>query len=207
MLISIEGIEGTGKSTISKLLSEHLTKNNIDHILTKEPGSEYVKVCQKIRGLLLDPENQMTSKTEFFLYLADRAEHVERCIKPAILKHKWVIADRFIDSTLVYQGIARGLGVENIKAYVDYAAGGLIPDLTVILDLPVAIGLARAKTTNTEFEGGDRIEQESLTFHDKLRRGFLDLAKTSDRYLIVDADQTQNQILREITNYLMMRYK
>jgi len=187
MFITFEGVEGSSKTTQAGLLSEWLGDQNINHLLTKEPGTIISKECRQIRKLLLDPANDIAVRAEFFLYLADRAQHVDRIIQPALAADKWVISDRFFDSTKIYQGRARGLGIEVIEPMIQYASYGLMPDLTFVMDLPVEIGLARARSSNTEFAGGDRIEQEHIDFHRDLRKGFKELVDTHPRYVLLDA--------------------
>jgi len=198
MFISFEGIEGSSKSTQTELLSEVLAERCISHIKTKEPGTPLIDICGKIRKLLLDPCNEMCDKAEFFLYLADRAEHVEKCIRPALQNNQWVISDRFMDSTLVYQGIGRELGISNINDMIEYATDRIVPDLVFIMDLPAGVGLARAKKSNREFKNGDRIEKESVLFHQRLRQGFLDVAGSSDRYVVINAERSIAEIHEEI---------
>jgi dTMP kinase len=189
MFITFEGVEGSSKTTQAVLLSKLLDDLNISHILTKEPGTAKVDTCKKIRELLLDPKSNMSDRTEFFLYLADRAEHVEKCISPALKNGQWVISDRYFDSTRVYQGIGRGLGIDTISPMISYATRGIMPDITFIMDVPVEIGLQRAMKSNKEFAGGDRIERESIDFHNRLRSGFLSVAQTHERYIVLDARQ------------------
>lgn len=206
MFITFEGIEGSSKTTQAGLLSDWLKEQNISHLLTKEPGTIISKECQQIRKLILDPDNDVASRTEFFLYLADRAQHVERVITPAMDNNQWVISDRYLDSTRVYQGVGRGLGIEAITPMIEYASHGLMPDLTFIMDLPADVGVQRAKSSNTEFEGGDRMEREHISFHESLRKGFLDLSDTHDRYYILDAtrsiDELHSNVRKIITKFL-----
>ena len=197
MLITVDGADGVGKSTQAKLLSEWFKSKNISHVLTKEPGGA-TKECQKIRELLLNPENNISPRAEFFLYLADRAEHVEKCIIPALNKKQWVISDRYIDSTKVYQGIGRGLGIGNIEEMIKFASFGVEPDLTFIMDADTESVLSRAKKSNVEFKGGDRMERENFDFHNKLRFGFLELAKTHERYRVLDATKSIEEIHEQV---------
>ncbi len=148
--------------------------------------------------MILDPANDITPRAEFFLYLADRAQHVENIIKPALEKNQWVISDRYLDSTKVYQGVGRGLDVNKINPMIEYASYGVMPDLTFIMDVPAEIGVQRAKSSNIEFEGGDRIEREHISFHHKLREGFLQLAKTHDRYVVLDATKSIQELYKKI---------
>jgi len=181
MFVTFEGIEGSSKTTQAGLLSNWLNTQHLSHLLTKEPGTVLSKECQQIRQLLLSPENNIYPRSELLLYLADRAQHVENCIRPALEEGKWVISDRYSWSTYVYQGYGRGLINELgeiFREMLDYAAGNLWPDVTFIMDLPVEVGLKRAKVSNMEFIGGDRIEREALEFHQILRDGFLEVSKS-----------------------------
>ena len=198
MFITFEGIEGSSKTTQAGMLSRWLEEIEVSHILTKEPGTIISKECQQIRELILNPENDITPKTEFFLYLADRAQHVEKCILPALEEGKWVISDRYLDSTKVYQGYGRGLDIEEISPMIEFASHSLMPELTFIMDLPAEIGVGRARRANTEFKGGDRMEREHISFHERLRSGFLEISKTHDRYVTLDANKSIDQLHDEV---------
>lgn len=202
MFITFEGVEGSSKTTQATLLSNRLTSLGIDHVLTKEPGTSNVNVCKKIREIILNPLNDMSRRTEFFLYLADRAEHVEKCIEPALRLGRWVISDRYFDSTKIYQGVGRNLGVDTISPMIEYATRGIMPDLTFIMDVPVEIGLRRAMSSNKEFSGGDRMERESIDFHNSLRQGFLDIACVNDRYVVLDASRSIEELSADVVNIL-----
>ena len=206
MFVTFEGVEGSSKTTQAKLLSEWLTNQNISHLLTKEPGTIFSKECQQIRQLLLSPENNLSPRSELLLYLADRAQHVENCIKPALEQNKWVISDRYSWSTYVYQGYGRGL-IGDLGTFfremLNYAAGNLWPDLTFIMDVPVEIGLRRAKSSNVEFAGGDRMELEALEFHQKLRDGFLSVAANRpDKCVLLDARKSIEELHEEVKQVL-----
>lgn len=205
MFITVEGIEGSGKTSQVELLSRWLTNANIDHISTKEPGTVISRECQQIRQLLLSPDNNIVPQAELFLFLADRSQHVEQIILPALSNSQWVVSDRYSDSTKVYQGVARGLGSQLVKDMIDYASNFVNPDLTFILDLPAEKGLLRAKKSNVEFEGGDRMEREALGFHNSLRQGFLDLAKTHRRYIVIDANRSIDEIHKDIVEEVKTR--
>lgn len=206
MFVTFEGIEGSSKTTQAGLLSAWLNKQNINHLLTKEPGAVLSKECQQIRKLLLSPENDLSPRAELLLYLSDRAQHVDKCISPALEEGKWVVSDRYSWSTYVYQGFGRGL-IEDLGAFfrstLDYAAGNLWPDLTFIMDLPVEIGLSRAKSSNVEFKGGDRMEREALEFHQTLRQGFLQVAKSyPERCVVLDARKSIEELHGEVKEAL-----
>lgn len=202
MFITFEGIEGSSKTTQAGLLSSWLSDNSVENLLTKEPGAVLSKECQQIRQLLLSPENDLSPRSELLLYLADRAQHVDNCIQPAIDANKWVVSDRYSLSTYVYQGYGRGLLNEIgplFSEMLNYASGNLWPDLTFVMDLPVEIGLSRARSSNTEFEGGDRIERETLEFHQSLRDGFLSAAElNADTCIILNAEKTIEELHIEV---------
>ena len=207
MFITIEGPEGSGKTTAALKLHEWLNERNIKNTLTKEPGALISKECQQIRALILDPNNNIAPKAEFFLYLADRAQHVSTLIEPILKSGTHIISDRFIDSTLVYQGVARGLGMDQIKPMIEYASNNITPDLTFILDVDVETGLSRAKQSNTEFVGGDRMELENIEFHNSLRSGFLYLSKTAKRYTVIDASQSTQEVFNDIVAVIEEKLK
>ncbi len=188
LFITFEGGEGSGKTTQAKLLSKWMSDRNIQHVLTKEPGCSELEECVKIRKVLLDPQNKLASRTELLLFLADRAQHVEKFIMPSLENGVHVICDRYSDSTRVYQS-TRGLDRNKINMLIDYSTLGLEPDLTIIFDLPVEVGLIRARN-GSQYENGDRIEREGIRFHETVRLGFLKLIESisnRDFYLIDSA--------------------
>lgn len=196
MFITFEGIEGCGKTTQIKRLTRNLQKEGIPCRATLEPGG--TAVGRKIRRILLDSRNKgLTALAELMLYEADRAQHVEEVIKPALERNLWVVSDRFFDATVVYQGFARGQDRRLILDLNKKAAQGLVPDLTFLLDCPVEVGLARATSRNNK--GQDRFEREKIAFHRKVREGYLSLArKDRKRFAVVDATQSVNALEKEI---------
>lgn len=178
--IALEGGEGAGKSTQADRLSVWLRKEGYDVLLTHEPGD--TEIGKKLRRIVLDPQTgAMSHRTEALLYAADKAEHVERVVAPALARGAVVITDRYVDSTLAYQGAGRALPDREVERIARWATGDLRPHLTVLLDLPPQTGLTR-------FEERDRIEGESVDFHERVRRAFLQLASAQpENYLIVDA--------------------
>ncbi|TCL00035.1 dTMP kinase [Natranaerovirga hydrolytica] len=200
LFITIEGSDGSGKSTQLNLLKEYLLKNNMDHIFTREPGG--TKIGEDIRSILLSKENDcMDDKTEVLLYAASRAQHVQEKIKPALQQGKIVISDRFIDSSLVYQGFARGIGLEQVGLINNWAIGGLMPDITFLLDLDYTIGLTRKEKQKDL----DRLELEKDHFHEKVVNGYRHLKdKYPKRIIVLDATQDikdiHNSIVSHITN-------
>ena len=201
LLITFEGGEGCGKTTQIQLLSKWMEKRNIPHIVTKEPGSPHIEECVKYRELLLNPNNDICATSELMLFLADRAQHVEKFIRPTLEKGMHVLCDRYSDSTRVYQ-CARGLSRDKVDLLIDFATNGLAPDLTFVLDIPADVGLKRAKA-NSKYEKGDRMESAGIIFHEDVRHGFLKLAESiseQHRIRIIDTvpPKTTKQISEEI---------
>jgi dTMP kinase len=195
--ISFEGIEGSGKSTQVKLLGEYLVSKGHNVITTVEPGGTHIGT--KIRNLLLEPQNHMDPLTELILYYASRAQHVREVIYPAILKNTVVITDRFTDSTVAYQGYARGLDLSIIHALDEIVVPDLKPFLTFLLDLDVEEGLRRNRRAQKE----DRFEMETLEFHTRVRKGFLQIAAHEpERIKVIDASRSTEEVNREITGII-----
>lgn len=194
-LISLEGIDGCGKSSALKSIESTFCESEI--LILREPGS--TKISEKIRELLLDPENQeMSPWCEAYLYAASRAQLVQEVIKPALDQNKIVIVDRFIDSSIIYQGICRRCGMEEIKKLNKKAMDSLKPDLTILFDCPAEIAFERRKNRNN-----DRIELEDLQFFKEVREGYLKLAKTNDhRFITIDATLSHQEINKEINRIL-----
>jgi len=196
VFITFEGIEGCGKSTQAKRLVRSLGRVGIAHVMTLEPGG--TAIGRKMRQVLLDSRNKaLTPLAELMLYAADRAQHVEEVIKPALRAGKWVICDRFSDATVVYQGAARGQDRKLIGLLNRVVTDGIRPHLTFLLDCPVEVGLRRALRRN--MKGQDRFEKEALSFHRKVRKGYLDLAgKNRNRFVILDATANRKEIEAQI---------
>ena len=185
MLITLEGIDGCGKTTQSKKLKKYLIQQGHNVLLIREPGGE--KIAEKIRKALLDHKNsEMSSLTELLLYSASRAQLVNKVILPAVREKKTVICDRFYDSTMAYQGYGRGLDKNIIKYLNRISAYGIIPDLTILMDLPAIIALKRKHKMTVK----DRLEQEGIGFQRKVRNGYLKIAQTNKtRFKIVNSNQ------------------
>jgi dTMP kinase len=185
--ITFEGIEGSGKTTQAKKLYTYLRKKKLNCILTREPGG--TRISEKIRRIILDLGNvDMVSRTELFLYLASRSQHVEEVVRPALFANKIVISDRFSDATVAYQGAGRNLSIETVKYLNRLAAASLTPDLTFLLDLPVRKGLSRVRRT-------DRIEREEAEFHDKVRKEYLNIAaKEPERVVVLNGTKNSRAI-------------
>jgi dTMP kinase len=180
LFVAFEGGEGVGKSTQIAAAARWLRELGHDVVETREPGG--TPLGTELRRLLLDPAGQVTPRAEALLYAADRAQHVESVIRPALAAGCVVLTDRYVDSTLAYQGAGRGLA--DTRVVTGWATGGLVPDLTVLLDLDPSVGLRRAGARATP----DRLEAASLAFHEAVRAGFLALAaEAPDRYAVIDA--------------------
>jgi len=196
LFITFEGIEGCGKSTQAKRLVNRLRELAVPLVFTLEPGG--TSVGQKIRLILLDSRNQHLSPlTELLLYAADRAQHVEEVIKPALEQEKWVLCDRFFDATTVYQGYARGLDMKLIVTLNEKASPGIRPDITFLIDCAVEIGLERAlKRNKIQFqEGQDRFEREKKNFHEAVREGYLTMAmEDRERFVVVDGTLKEDEL-------------
>lgn len=182
--ITIEGGEGGGKSTNIAFIRQYLERAGINVVQTREPGG--TSLGEKIRGLLLDPENKsMADSTELLLMFAARAQHLEEVIKPQLAQGNWVLCDRFTDATYAYQGGGRGMSTGRIAALENWVQGDLRPDATLLLDLPVEVGMQRAGARG-EF---DRFEREKLEFFERVRSAYLGLARENPgRYQIIDAE-------------------
>jgi dTMP kinase len=192
LLVAFEGGEGAGKSTQARLLAIWLRENGYDVLATHEPGA--TKIGMRLRALLLDTAHTGLSPwAEVMMYAADRAEHVASVISPALARGTIVVTDRYVDSTLAYQGGGRQLPFNAIRRVNELATGGLVPDLTFLLDLPPSAGLGRRASS------ADRLEAEPEEFHDRVRDAFLGLAKDDpDRYVVLDATMEPSQISRAV---------
>jgi dTMP kinase len=192
LLLALEGGEGAGKSTQARLLAIWLRDQGYDVVATQEPGA--TKVGMRLRALLLDTTHTgLSPRSETLMYAADRAEHVSSVIRPALERGAIVVTDRYVDSSLAYQGTGRLLPVSEVATLNDWATAGLMPDLTILLDLAPAVGLQRRERS------GDRLEAEPTEFHERVRRGFLTLAEAEpDRYLVLDATRPSAELSREI---------
>jgi len=186
VIISFEGGEGAGKSTQAALLKNFLENNKRRVVLIREPGGSYIS--ERIRSIFL--ENQMDTITDLMLILAGRRENIKTVIEPAVKDGSIVIIDRFIDSTIVYQGIAGGLGIDKVKKIMELSGTWLIPDITILLD----IEYEKAKSRYTP---SDRYEKKNAAFHNKIRQGFLDICN-EERHIQVHADATEQTIFDTI---------
>jgi dTMP kinase len=204
--ITFEGGDGSGKTNQLKALEGYLTERGKSCIATREPGG--TSLGNLIRQVLLEVGKQpITSPTELFLYLADRAQHIHEVIIPAIKQGKVILCDRHTDSTLAYQGYGRGIDLGLLRSLNDIASQGIKPDLTFLFDCPVEIGLSR--TAQRQFQAitgagrEDRFEREKIEFHERVREGFLELARAEPhRFRIIDATRSVEEIAREIENVI-----
>ena len=199
MFITVEGTEGVGKSTNLALVQETLTQHGIEVVQTREPGG--TDLSEKIRDLLLDHRNTaMVDDTELLLMFAARAQHLAEVIRPALARGAWVLCDRFTDSTYAYQGGGRGIPFERIAQLEQWVQGELRPDITLLLDAPVEVGLARAAGRN---QGADRFEREKQAFFEKLRTTFLTMAEQHpQRYRVIDAAQPLENVRAQVLSAL-----
>lgn len=195
-LITFEGGEACGKSTQIKKFAKYLEDNHIDFILSREPGG--TEVGEKIRELLLHSKCDMSSTVEFLLFSASRAQHYEKVVKPALDAGKVVLLDRFYDSSFVYQGFAGNLNLDDLKAVTNFAVNGTEPDLTFLLDISYEDGMKR-KQKDENLKKLDRIESKGKAYHDKVRQGYLTLAKMFDkRIVVVDASKSIDEVFEKI---------
>jgi dTMP kinase len=194
-IISIEGGDGSGKSVMLRKIREELDGRDISYIVTREPGG--VEISEKIREIILNPEHtQMDAKTEALLFAAARRQHLVEKVIPAVERGQVVIFDRYVDSSVVYQGYVRGLGMEEVYQMNLFATEGFLPGLTIVLDLDPMIGLQRITDNNRE---EDRLDQEGVDFHTRVREGYLNIAKEDpERIKLIDASQEVAEVFSDI---------
>ncbi len=205
MFITLEGIEGSGKTSQMGRLQQFLEDRGVECVSTRQPGG--TRIGENIRTILLDPSNSaLVPSAELLLYMADRAQHIFELIKPSLAAGKTVLCDRYFDATLVYQGFARELNLELIRQLHKLLFDDLKPDITLLLDLSPQTGLERAwEQLNTGQRAGheSRFEAETIAFHEKVRAGYLELARLEpDRIQIIDAAQTYDQVFADISKVL-----
>jgi dTMP kinase len=199
MFLTIEGIEGVGKSTAVKFIQSILSEAHQDFIVTREPGGTVL--AEKIRQLLLKPNQEeiLVPETELLLMFASRAQHIATVIMPAVIAGKWVISDRFVDASYAYQGGGRGFDVARIQILDQWVVGDLQPDVTILLDASPAVGMARARHRSSQ----DRIEQEKTDFFERVRSAYLARAKENPaRFRVIDAAQPVAKVQAEIKKVL-----
>jgi len=198
--ITIEGIEGAGKSTAINDIRDFLQSQGVDAVFTREPGG--TDIAEEIRQVLLHPghEERMQPNTELLLMFACRSQLVNHLIKPALEAGRWVVSDRYVDASYAYQGYGRGLNLDYIQQLDTMIVGDIYPDLTFFLDVPVELGLKRAEKRG---QGKDRIEQEKVDFFTRVREGYLARVKQApDRIKVIDASKTPQEAAKQIISIL-----
>ncbi|EAZ84410.1 thymidylate kinase [Bacillus sp. B14905] len=201
LFITFEGPEGAGKTTVIQKIAERLAEINIDVLATREPGG--IEIAEKIRTIILNPAHTaMDERTEALLYAAARSQHYFEKVQPALDAGKLVICDRFIDSSLAYQGYARGIGIDEVLSINEFAIGKKLPDMTILFDIAPEVGLARIYATgNREV---NRLDVESLPFHQKVHEGYLLLVERyPERIRIVNADQDIDSVVEDVWSLLL----
>jgi len=193
LFVVLEGPDASGKSTQLKLLSQELSRRGVPHVTTREPGG--TELGKELRQLLLDPGRPMRPLTELLLMVADRHEHVEEVIRPALREGKWVLCSRYTLSTLAYQGYGRGVDLALLRQLNDLATGGLEPDYVFLLDLPPQVAYERTRVR-------DRFEGEGLAFFTQVRAAYLELIRSVPRGYVIDATLTPDEVCREILAHL-----
>lgn len=205
IFISLEGPDGAGKSTVlTQVLGQLDSQLKTQYLVTREPGGS--EIAEKIRKIILDPANlKMDDRTEALLYAAARSQHVEEVVRPALAAGKLVFSDRFVDSSLAYQGAGRDLGIEKVKQINDFATGGLEPDLTLFFDLDPKLGLARIQKLRPNHE--DRLEQEKIAFHEKVYAGYKKLEKMYPQRIVrIDASQAFDKVVDQTISTIKERF-
>ncbi|HOD35074.1 MAG TPA: dTMP kinase [Syntrophales bacterium] len=201
LFITFEGIEGCGKTTQVRFAAEYLRKKGIAPVVTQEPGG--TPLSDSIRRILLNRGGfRIGANAEVLLFAAARAQHVEEIILPALKDNRVVLCDRFSDATIVYQGYGRGIEIDAVRRVIDFAARSLTPDLTLLFDVPVELGLERALRRISKKKGPapeDRFEQEGREFHRKIRQGYLDLAgQEPGRFRVLDGSRKIEEVHRDV---------
>ncbi|WP_342563690.1 dTMP kinase [Paenibacillus sp. FSL R7-0345] len=201
--ITLEGGDGAGKTTVLGRVAAYLQNHSMPYIITREPGG--IEIAEKIRSIILDPAHTaMDSRTEALLYAAARSQHLAEVVEPALQQGLTVLCDRFVDSSLVYQGYARGLGIGNVQSINDFATGGLKPDLTFYLDVDPEVGLARI-AANQDREV-NRLDLENLAFHQKVREGYQQVVQSDpERVVVLDANRPVHLVEQDIVRTLKER--
>lgn len=199
--ITFEGPDGSGKTTISRKIVDALKRNGYDVVYTREPGG--IEIAEEIRNIILDPKNvKMDIRTEALLYAASRRQHLVEKILPALESQKLVVCDRFIDSSLAYQGVGRGLGIDEVLKINQFAIDNHMPDLTIYLDVKAHIGLSRIASRHFK----DRLDRENVSFHQAVVKGYTVVAdRFKDRIVKVDANQSIEVIVAEVLDIIKAR--
>ena len=195
-LVTIEGGEGAGKTTLIENLKKYFVENHIDFVATREPGGS--KVCENIRNILKYSDEKISERAEILLFSASRAQLVDEFIKPKLAEGKIVVCDRFFDSTRVYQGFAGNFDDKEIMDITNFATNGLLPDITFYLDIDPVVAFKRKGGQDK----GDRIEERDMSYHQKVRQGFLELVKREDRIVKLDATLSEEELLTLVVSKL-----
>ena len=200
LFITIEGGEGGGKTTMIGRLASYLQNNSIPYLITREPGG--IEIAEKIRSVILDPEHKaMDARTEALLYAAARRQHLAEKVEPALAEGLTVLCDRFVDSSLVYQGLGRGIGIEEVWKINQFAINGRMPDLTIVLDIDPEVGISRIMAN--EKREVNRLDMESLEFHKKVREGYRIVAERDPgRIKVIDASRPPAQVEKDMIRVL-----
>ncbi len=199
LFITFEGADGCGKTTQMNLLAEYLKKQGYDVVLTREPGAK--GLGEKVREILLNYDGKVSDRCESFLFLADRAQNIDIVVNPAVLEGKIVLCDRHTDSTIAYQGYGRGLDLRRIKELNAIATNGRIPDLTFVFDIDTETSMKRVGKEK------DRMESAGIEFHNRVRKGYLEIAKQEpDRIRVIDATKSIEEIQKEVIEILQSKY-
>ena len=199
LVVTLEGGEGSGKSTILKMLEEYLNDSGIDYMCTREPGG--VKISESIRTIILDVNNtEMDGRTEALLYAAARRQHLYEKVFPALKEKKIIIFDRFVDSSIVYQGYVRGIGMDEIIMLNNFATEGFLPNLTLYFDVDPEVGIKRVNSGDRHI---DRLDLEGMEFHNKVREGYLILVeKYPERIKVIDSNQSIEKVFDQVLEAL-----
>jgi dTMP kinase len=204
VFITLEGIDGSGKSSQIRLLAEALRARGREVVATREPGG--TPLGRQLRSVFLETEEEVEPLAELLLFAADRAQHVKHLIEPALAAGKIVISDRYADSTEVYQGAGRGFPPELVAQVIQLATGGLKPDLTLLFDVEPEIGFARSRNRAESGAGHNRMDKEQALFYEKVRAAYFEIAKRELRYRVIDANRSEAEIhadtLRAVEEFL-----
>jgi len=192
--ITFEGPEGSGKTSVIVAVKEYLEKEGYSLLTTREPGG--IKIAEDIRKIILDKENtEMDARAEALLFAASRSQHFHEKILPALNNHDLILCDRFIDSSLAYQGHARGLGIDEVYELNKFGIGNTLPDLTLFIDVPPSVGLKRVFSNSRKV---DRLDLETLKFHEKVYEGYMIIAeKYKNRFKVVDGTKTVEEVIQD----------
>jgi dTMP kinase len=204
IFITVEGPDGAGKTSVIAEVSKRLSEDNIDYILTREPGG--IDIAEQIRSVILNPKNTaMDAKTEALLYAASRRQHLVEKVIPALKENKLVLCDRFIDSSLAYQGCGREIGIEEVYSINEFAIDGIMPDLTLYLDVDPQVGLDRI---NKNRKNLDRLDVEKIDFHERVYQGYEKVKELfKNRITIIDANRTLDEVVEDVYQVIVKKVR